>query len=141
MTRVTFYKVGGDLLSAMRLGCQLAQKGFAAGGTVLCQTADAEASGQLDKLLWEFQQESFLPHGVGADAHPIAVNHQQDPGEHHQLLINLSHDVPTWFGRFERVIEITCSEPDYEKAKRESFRFYRERGYPLEFHDLSDRFA
>ena len=29
---------------------------------------------------------------------------------------------------------------DYEQAKRDSFKFYKERGYPLSFHDLTEKF-
>ena len=61
--------------------------------------------------------------------------------DHHQILVNLLPEIPSWFSRFERVIEIIYKQADYEQAKRNNFRFYKERGYPLSFHDLTKQFA
>jgi len=35
--------------------------------------------------------------------------------------------------------QVLC-QPEYEQAKRDNFKFYKERGYPLSFHDLSEKF-
>ena len=37
-------------------------------------------------------------------------------------------------------MEVIYPEPDYEQAKRDNFKFYKERGYPLSFHDLTEKF-
>ena len=52
------------------------------------------------------------------------------------LLINLSHQVPEFFSRFERVTEIVVQSPAVTESTRNNYRFYRDRGYPLESHDL-----
>ncbi|MCU7809071.1 MAG: DNA polymerase III subunit chi, partial [Candidatus Thiodiazotropha sp. (ex Semelilucina semeliformis)] len=52
-------------------------------------------------------------------------------------LIDLSAAIPAFFSRFERVAEIIDKEPQVVTAGRERFRFYRDRGYPLNKHDIS----
>ena len=140
MTSVSFYKLSGNLQVALALVCQLTQKAMAANQQVLCLVADNDCAQQLDKLLWDFQASAFVPHGIGNQHHPIAITVDSDPGEHHGILINLQSQIPTWFSRFERVMEIIYAQPDYEQAKRENFKFYKERGYPLSFHDLTEKF-
>ena len=126
MTNVSFYKCQGDLTVALALVCQLVQKAVNAKQTVLCLVPDSDTAEQLDKLLWSFQASAFIPHGIGS--------------QHHGILINLQAAIPNWFSRFDRVMEVIYSEPEYAQVKRENFAFYKERGYPLNFHDLSNTF-
>jgi DNA polymerase-3 subunit chi len=140
MTDVSFYKLSGNLQVALALVCQLAQKALKTNQQVLCLVADNESAEQLNKMLWDFQASSFVPHGIGADQMPVAITVDSTPGDHHSILINLQAEIPTWFSRFERVMEIIYQQPEYEQAKRDNFKFYKERGYPLSFHDLSEKF-
>jgi DNA polymerase-3 subunit chi len=140
MTDVSFYKLSGDLQVALALVCQLAQKALKANQQVLCLVADKQTAEQLNKMLWDFQATSFVPHGIGAEHTPVAISVDSEPADHHSILINLQAQIPTWFSRFERVMEVIYQEPEYEQAKRDNFTFYKERGYPLSFHDLSDKF-
>ena len=90
----------------------------------------------LDELLWTFSDTSFLPHAaVGSDeAASIAVtvgctDHLPAQAE---VLVNLDVAVPPFFSQFERVIETTGSD-EHEKAQaRQRYRFYKDRGYPIE---------
>ena len=141
MTSVSFYKLSGDLQVALAQVCQLTQKAVNANQQVLCLVPDKETAEQLDKLLWGFQASAFVPHGVGTEHLPIAISaDSSDPGEHHGILINLQGAIPTWFSRFERVMEVIYPEPAYEQIKRDNFKFYKERGYSLSFHDLTEKF-
>ena len=140
MTKVTFYKLLGDQSLALALVCQLVQKSLKANQQVLCLVYDSLVAQQLDEKLWAFNSASFLPHAQGVDQTPVAISCGLEPGEHHQVLINFQHQIPTWFSSFDRVIEIIYKQPDYEQAKRDNFRFYKERSYQLDFHDLSERF-
>ena len=57
-------------------------------------------------------------------------------GDHHDLLINLDLKVPPFAKAFARVAEVVVEDPAIRQAARESFRFYREQGYPLQDHRL-----
>ncbi len=141
MTSISFYKLAGDQQVALSLACQLIHKSLQAKQQVLCLVPDHATAQQLDEKLWGFQATAFVPHALGVDNAPVAITVEAEPGDHHQILINLQPQIPTWFSRFDRVMEIIYPEPDYEQAKRDNFTFYKDRGYALSFHDLSDKFT
>lgn len=140
MTNVSFYKLAGNQQVALALACQLIQKSLQAQQQVLCLVPDHATAQQLDEQLWSFQNTAFVPHAIGIDNAPVAISVDPEPGDHHQILINLQAQIPTWFSRFDRVMEIIYAEPSYEQAKRDNFKFYQQRGYALSFHDLSETF-
>lgn len=141
MTRVDFYLLQtADAAEKPRLACKLAEKAFMRGVQTYIYTADAAASAALDDLLWVYAPGSFVPHarheaGANADA-PVVIGHVAPPESLHALLISLANEVPEFFSRFERVIEVVAND-DADKARsRERFRFYRDRGYPLHTHNV-----
>ena len=52
------------------------------------------------------------------------------------VLINLAGSVPSFFGRFERVAEIVDQSDAQKQVARERYRFYRDRGYALQSHNV-----
>ena len=52
------------------------------------------------------------------------------------MLINLGAAIPEFFSRFERVAEIVLNDPESLRASRARWSFYKDRGYPLEHHDM-----
>ncbi|HHH39560.1 MAG TPA: DNA polymerase III subunit chi [Sedimenticola sp.] len=141
MTRVDFYilgeRAGGD---RFLLACRLAEKAWGLGNRVYLHTGSSAEARHLDRLLWSFRQGNFLPHGLAGECdpglNPILVGHGDDPGEEHGVLINLCHQVPPFFSRFERLAEPIDRDPEVRQAGRERFRFYRDRGYPLDSHEI-----
>ena len=101
---------------------------------------DNETGEKLNKMLEDFQASDYVLHGVGEGEVAVAITVDSEPADHDWVLINLQAEIPTWFSRFERVMEIIYQQPEYEQAKRDNFKFYKERGYPLSFHDLSEKF-
>ncbi len=139
MTRIDFYVLddgGGD--ARLRLACRLAEKAFRQGHSVYVHADSDVLVQQLDELLWTFRDESFLPHEInrGPDTYPapIQIGNVDDPQVDPDMLINLAADVPSFFGRFKRMAELVDADPDVRTASRERFRYYKERGYPLQTH-------
>ena len=95
-----------------------------------------QAAESLSGQLW--QGTRFIPHGLhGSGAsQQLLLGHGDDPGEHHDILINLSSAVPDHFSRFERVIELVTGEATSRAQSREKWTFYKHRGYPVERHEL-----
>lgn len=138
MTSVNFYRINGDFNAALILACQLTEKAFQQGLTVLLHTPEAAVSEHLSTQLWSYKPSSFLPHKLeDVPTTPIAISHKNDPGEHHGLLINLGTGSPGWFSRFEKVVEIVYDDQQVIEQKRERYGFYQHRGYPLKYHDLT----
>ena len=141
MTRIDFYILAERARdNRYSLACRLADKAYQQGHRVLIHTASEEEARHMDRLLWTFRQGSFVPHGRIGDADtqntPVLITAAADAPEEHDLLINLHPDVPTFFGRFERLIEPVDRDEAARNASRQRFRFYRDRGYPLQSHDI-----
>ncbi|HEB85551.1 MAG TPA: DNA polymerase III subunit chi [Gammaproteobacteria bacterium] len=146
MTRIDFYLLSSKHANASeRTACRLAEKAYNLRHAIYIHTGSQQRTAQMDNLLWTFRDGSFIPHQMhGQDeSHnsPVIIGHQTSPDEelttHHQLLINLDQTVPSFFSRFERVAEIVSADEQQRQAARERFRFYRERGYELETHELA----
>lgn len=146
MTRIDFYILASNKPEAAeRTACRLAEKACGLKHAIYIHTAGRQQTLQLDKLLWTFRDGSFVPHQThGQDElndSPVIIGHETSPdaelASHHQLLINLDQTVPPFFSRFERVAEIVGADEQQRKAARERFKFYRERGYELQTHELT----
>jgi DNA polymerase III subunit chi len=108
MTRVDFYLLASaEERSRQRFACRLARKAHGMGHRVHIHTADADATREMDQLLWTFEDTAFLPHGtdVNDPDSPVTVHESAAPGDRCDVLINLAPEVPEFFGRFERIAD------------------------------------
>lgn len=147
MTRIDFYVLPSDQPGeADTFACRLAEKANRAGMSVLIAVDTAERAEEMDRLLWTFREDSFLPHALqsagestgesAAEGTAVEINCGEEPGTHHGLLINLCREVPGWFSRFERLAEIVVQQPEVLARSRTRFSHFRDRGYPLQSHKL-----
>jgi len=139
MTRVGFYVVqAAGEGQRLQVAARLADKAFQRGHRIYLNATDESQARELDKLLWSFRPDSFLPHAISGepDSDQIAIGWGQEPKGHDDLLINLQLGIPSFFSRFHRVAEVVTQDPASLTALRQSWRFYKERGYQLEKHDL-----
>ena len=65
------------------------------------------------------------------------IGHAHEPPLEFDVLVNLADQVPLFFSRFTRVAEIVDGDENRKQQARERFRFYRDRGYPLNSHDIT----
>ncbi len=140
MTRIDFYILPDMSMDAsLRFACRLGLKGFQAGQPVHVHTDSDTTARALDELMWDYPKHRFLPHEVVAPTSsprsPIHIS-CAEPILAEGLLINLSDHVPSFFGRFDRVAEVVVGEG--KAAGRTRYKHYRDRGYPLHHHELSD---
>ena len=146
MTKIDFYILADHTLEQRQLfACRLAEKAFKLGHSIYLHCDDKIQASTLDPLLWNWRNSSFIPHQVtpaaadndGSGEYSVEIGHGNNATpRHHDLLINLSSTVPEFFSRFERVSEIIVQLAAVTEAGRANYRFYRDRGYPLENHDL-----
>ncbi len=144
MTRVDFYVLSGDdTLARQQLICKLAEKACGRAEKVFIHSHDADELAQIDQCLWDFRPMSFIGHILHAPDHlhshtefdPVHLSSGQ-PSADRTLLINLAIEVPPFFSRFERNLEIVNDNPDIKTAGRRRYRFYQQRGYPLQHHTM-----
>lgn len=140
MTTIDFYTHVSDRHKAT---AAIVGKALAMYGSVRVLTGDAATTDAIDRLLWLTPATGFIPHcrvdSPLAARTPVWVDHLLEHNGPAAALINLHPDPPPFFGRFERMAEIVGASEDDVAAGRERYRFYRERGYVLRAHNLSER--
>jgi DNA polymerase-3 subunit chi len=138
MTRVDFY-LTHDIDPSLAV-CRLTNKAFRLGHQLYILTENSEQSVTLDRLLWTFNPGGFIPHSLyNADLDqevPILIGEQEPPENWHDVLISLASAIPSFFSRFGRVADVVGAAEEAKQQARERFRFYRERGYSLQTHNL-----
>lgn len=142
MTRVDFYILADTAPDAgLRFACRLIEKAHAEGHRVYWHLADETSCRAADELLWTFRQGSFVPHARAADLSgpddpaPVAIGSGEPPAGFDDILVNQHPEVPDFFSCFERDLEIVT--PELRDPGRRRYRFYQERGYPLNTHKIS----
>jgi len=141
MTRIDFYSLEPDSRAdRFILACRLVERIHAQDLRVLILCPEREEAHHLDRLLWTFRQESFLPHGlvgsVDAKLTPILISLDGSPETEQQVLLNLGRDLPSRWERFERLCDLVDNDPVVLQAGRARFRAYREHGYKPTHHRI-----
>ena len=138
MTQIDFYTHVEDKL---KTACQLAAKAFAHGLKVTVWLADREAAQRFDRALWMTPAIGFVPHCAADDPlageTPVIVDCSGERLWNEEVLLNLRSEWPPFFSRFRRLIEIVGADEQDRAQARSRYRFYRDRGYEIRTHDLS----
>lgn len=142
MTRVDFYLLEDvSIIAAARFACRLAHKAVQGGSQVYIHANDEAHAQELDGLLWDYPRQQFLGHAVASSGSqnlarvPVLIGWGAEP-QGDQVLVNLADAVPKFIGRFDRVAEIIVGER--KDDGRERYKFYRDCGYPLHHHEMSN---
>ena len=156
MTQIDFYILSDNSPHSGELfACKLVDKAYHLQHTVYINTPGKPQAEHLDDLLWTFSAGSFLPHALNSQSldsqsfdsqepnsqeqslkSPILIGHTNQSTTFHDVLINLTQDVPAFFSQFERVAEIVYGDETMRNASRIRYKFYRDRGYMLKTHNL-----
>lgn len=142
MTRIDFYTKVDDKL---RFAGKLCAKALAQKLKVNVFVPDEAQATRFERLLWTDNATSFIPHcrvdNPLAAQTPVLIHTQEGALLHDTLLINLDSAWPPFFSRFQRVIEIVSTDSEDAASARARFRFYRDRGYAMQSHDMSANHA
>jgi len=141
MTEIFFYSGATDKYI---VACRLCAKALSQNARVMVYATDMVVLEKIDKLLWTYQQTSFLPHcSINDDeklvkSTPIILSSRMLPEQNFNILINLDNQYPQSIEQFERVIEIASVSQDDKLAARNRYRSYKQAGYLLHHHDLTE---
>jgi DNA polymerase III subunit chi len=138
MTRIDFYS---NAESKLQVACQLVAKAVRERFQVMVCAPDQDAARSFDRLLWTYQAIGFVPHCLAGDPlcpeTPVVIASDESEMAHYRILVNLREGSPSSFSRFERLIEIVGTDDADRQRARSRFRFYRDRGYEIQHHDLA----
>lgn len=147
MTRIDFAFGANDRL---RAACQVAHKRYQAGQRLVVFCANEARLSAFDRLLWVFDDVSFVPHVLATDplaastpvvltaTPPAALSASAPEGP---WLMNLDDDCPPGYEGFSRVLEIVSADPADVQGARQRWRAYQAAGHTLHGHDLAGRLA
>ncbi|MDR2614295.1 MAG: DNA polymerase III subunit chi [Candidatus Accumulibacter sp.] len=140
MTRIFFYHNAANRLA---VAVALLGKACRQGKAVLVYAPDAEISETLDRQLWISPPTGFIPHvrdtsPLAAET-PIVITADAATSAQNERLLNLSAEVPPTFSRFTSVIEVVGPNDDEKREARERARFYKDRGYAIQYFDLAEK--
>lgn len=137
MTEIIFYTFADNPLDVAR---RVASKAHGQGKHVMIYTPDATVADTIDRLLWTTPVLGFVPHCRDTDPlaeeTPVLIGSNPDALRAADVMINLHHEQPPAFARFERLVEIIDQTDAGREHGRERYRFYQARGYALQSHDM-----
>ncbi len=143
--QVDYYLIpGAEQREQFLFACRLIDKAWQQDLGILVLCPDQETIEIFDELLWNWREDSFIPHAAApaeAPVEAVLINSRLDikPSRDNTLLLNLSHQVPDGFGHFSRIGEIVFEDEACKASSRDKFRYYREQGFTPRTHDLRSR--
>jgi len=136
----------------LHTACVIARKRCRAGQRLVVYCADGTRLAGFDRLLWAFDDTSFVPHVyvdsplvaatpvILTDASPERARQAMGQGSPPALL-NLDDDCPPESDAFAHIMEVVSDAPEDRQAARQRWRAYQLAGWELKAHDLAQRAA
>lgn len=140
MTQVFFYHGAADKIAA---ACALLSGAYAKKKPMLVYAVENEVASSVDRMLWTKGALSFVPHcradsPLAAET-PILITDNLENIAQDERLMNLSHEIPPGFARFQSLIEVVGQDEADRLAARDRVKFYKDGGHEVRYFDLSDR--
>jgi len=133
MTNVQFYLIeSDDQTDQFTYALQLALQQLALGKHLHIHTASAQDTKQMQKLFID-----KLSHGDER----LSIDHDGEPENARDVLVNLSAEVPYFFSSFASTLEVICTGSAGKNTGRERYKYYKSRGYPLRHCDVPAQMA
>ncbi|HOL64622.1 MAG TPA: DNA polymerase III subunit chi [Accumulibacter sp.] len=138
MTQIFFYHDAADRLAA---SAALIGKALAQNKPLMVYAPDSDLAHALDRLLWQQPPTGFVPHvdvrsPLAAET-PVVIANDLETLVQDERLLNLSDEVPPGFARFAKLIEVVGQANEDRHAARQRVKFYKDRGYAIQYFDLS----
>ena len=139
--RVDFYLIATEEAQARwLLACRLLEKAYDKGHRVYVHCANQQDAQLLDELLWTFKDDSFIPHNLQGEGPepppPVQIGYAKEPRGFNDILLNLTDEIPIFFTRFKRVMELVSNVESEKEKSRVRYKEYRAKRCELSVHEL-----
>lgn len=139
--RVDFYLLASDTPDARWLiACRLLEKAYFKGHQIYVRCSNQQEAEFFDELLWTFRDDSFIPHNLQGEGPepppPVHIGYDKEPRGFNDILLNLAEDIPPFYAKFNRVIELVSAEETAKERSRTHYKEYRARGCTLHTHNI-----
>lgn len=138
-THVDFYVMEeeGEQAKSM-LACALIEEAYFNGRRIFVYCPNAQQAEHLDELLWIFKPDSFIPHNLQGEGPepppPVQLGFHTEPRGFHDLLMNLTDEVPPFYTKFKQVIELVGLNEAEKTISRAHYKHYRANQCTLKTH-------
>lgn len=139
MPRADFYVLPSTEPQARnRFLLKLLEKVVGLGRALYIRTETEAEALHLDKLLWEYRADAFLPHSLVAEGlhSPIEIGYGDALPAHRDVFLNLCLELPEEALQFERITEIVIQQPDVLEASRANYRRCQQAGFKINMNDM-----
>ena len=143
MPEATFYQLPDtlqDKAQQLTAICRVIQKIYqvAGGAGILC--ASQKATEELDRLLWVFNQGSFIPHMIAPTEEPVCLGIELKHMPAHKVLILTLDTLPAELlnnPSFTRLVDFIPPDTAAVTAARKRYRQFKALGYQMTVHQLA----
>ena len=142
MTEVGFYHLTRSTLDDALP--RLLEKAYASGVRVLVRGRDAERIDLLDRALWTYRKESFLPHGTRADGfsdqQPIYLTATVENPNRATVLVRIEEAEAPDLASFARCLDLFDGhDPDAVARARQRWRDAQAAGHACTYWQQGER--
>lgn len=142
--RADFYMIAGKpafVAQPLLLVCKLAEKAMQSNQPCLILCESSEQADFLDDLLWEFDDDAFIPHQIvgmeedeDMDDTPVLIVPPGVDAGMRPLVINLRSVLPP--AGYQRVLEIVPADESAREPARKRWLEYKQLGFELKRNDM-----
>ena len=113
--------------------CKIVKKYYEVGNRILISSQNSVIIKNINKLLWTFEQLSFIPHSTNDEYDPLTsvllfdTNYINDSilKNDYNVFINLDDEVKTDYHNHEIIVELVNTNEDKKKIAREKYLYYK----------------
>ncbi len=113
--------------------CKIIKKFYEEGKKILVSSKNSILIDDLNKLLWTFEQLSFIPHSTSKDYDSFTPVLLTETGykndsiikKDYNIFINLDDEVKTDYYNYEIVIELVSGNEHQKNLAREKYLYYK----------------
>lgn len=142
MTEIGFYHLTRSTIDQALP--RLLEKAYESGKRIVVRCPDEARLEHLDRFLWTYSPDSFLPHGTAAgdrpEHQPILLTSGEDRPNGATLLVTIEGVPYGDLSRFDRCLDLfDGAEPAAVEAARERWRWAKEAGHKLVYWQQNER--
>ena len=121
--------------------CKLIEKGYKQNiNPIFIKTNTQKQAEELDKILWTFRQESYVPHALvdkDNNTQPVQIGWVDNEIEDAKAIINLSDGMPDTSNHLKKIHEIIENIDEKKEKARERWKKYKSIGFNIKAYKVS----
>ena len=122
--------------------CKLIERGYKQNiNPIFIKTDTQKQAEELDKVLWTFRQESYIPHTLvdqdSNNTQPVQIGWIDNEIEDAEAIINLSDGMPDITNHLKKIHEIIDNIDEKKEKARERWKKYKSIGFNIKAHKVS----